>query len=973
MSTIFMLFRAQRLLIKFSHFLAYDPESQRLRPVYFPFLPNWFTILNLPTTDYWYHVRFYDIPDPRVPLPNGIRFEAWSRFDGDVYGLWLSPDQASFLLRSNLAELAPVDDKVDDFEVSLSDADHLYLETAPVFDVKNFRSLKFTPLGDGYYIVRSHNLKRAAALLSKCPSVYRITVQTAPGPDYSLDYLFSQLATQIPCQYGSAVRDLQSKGLNGSGVVVTIIDTFLDHRSTFFHDPNVPAEEGKPLLAHRKLAYYDNPPAKSMDFAEHGTHVAGIVAGFPLLANCTRYAGVAPDAKIAFLGAREGYFRDRMADALQIMGRVNSCICANSWGRWPNVEPKEATAMNQQAYENPDKLFVFAGGNSGQNNSHIGGHETIDSPASAKNVFTVGALRQLPVPGPRSNDVWIRVLAVRRGQSDVILTVAATRYPSSSDPFVAGTSFIQGYVSTNLKHPGRHQLILLARTTYELASINNSFIHPLAVITFNHLLVTDSVPFPVFYCSSDVFAPAALPSMLVPGDTLSFTIMCDTRLDEGTGPGVAYFSSRGTTEIGLMKPEVVGPGTNIVSAQSNPGTFLAHLSGELLVMIKSGTSMAVPYVAAIAALFQQYCQGGMSNGTSFIPSGILMRLVLILTADPLTAGDKTINTESGFGQVNLGKHLPFRGDPFQLCLGNGILIGSQRHLVAFFSVVNTSGEVRVAMGYLDRADPARWQFPLICDLDLIIVSPNGTVFRGNGRPDNTEERFTTLERVIIDPADLEVGLYKVHVIAAHRTSERETKFSIAAVGGITTDKGYFVFTPADDCATPCVNGTCDSATFTCSCPADRVGHACQTGVELYHGLGSQVEFTVPPFGLKYLSFDGDLGRFVRYNLSTQKLVGSFQIYGIRADSADIPNDYKNVKLMDNRTQSAHGTMLWVKGKMSFLVRNNAQYDQKFSLLIEEGSWTDVFQTVVDIVRNRLFITGVVGLILLVVVYAVVLM
>jgi hypothetical protein len=44
----------------------------------------------------------------------------------------------------------------------------------------------------------------------------------------------------------------------------------------------------------------------------------------------------------------------------------------------------------------------------------------------------------------------------------------------------------------------------------------------------------------------------------------------------------------------------------------------------------------------------------------------------------------------------------------------------------------------------------------MCDLDLIIVLPMGSVFRGNRRPDGTEERFSTSERVIIDPAELEL-------------------------------------------------------------------------------------------------------------------------------------------------------------------------------------------------------------------------
>jgi hypothetical protein len=157
------------------------------RIVFFPSWLNWVTRLSLPATDYWYHVRFYADPDLPALLANGLRLDVMRGITSDLYAFYLSPDNASFLLRSKLAEVARVGDKMDVGKIFLREADYLIVDTAPVFDDKGFPSIQFTPGIDGGYLARSQDLGKAARVLSKCPPVYAITPARDKVSDHEFD------------------------------------------------------------------------------------------------------------------------------------------------------------------------------------------------------------------------------------------------------------------------------------------------------------------------------------------------------------------------------------------------------------------------------------------------------------------------------------------------------------------------------------------------------------------------------------------------------------------------------------------------------------------------------------------------------------------------------------------------------------------------------------------------------------------
>lgn len=114
------------------------------------------------------------------------------------------------------------------------------------------------------------------------------------------------------------------------------------------------------------------------------------------------------------------------------------------------------------------------------------------------------------------------------------------------------------------------------------------------------------------------------------------------------------FSSRGPTADGRIKPEVVAPGSWILSvkaAQAPLASFWGPFNDDYAFM--GGTSMATPLTAGGAALVREWL-----NKTRNIPnpSGALQKAVLVNGAVQLP-GAAPFNTVSGFGRVDLNNTL----------------------------------------------------------------------------------------------------------------------------------------------------------------------------------------------------------------------------------------------------------------------------------------------------------------------------
>jgi serine protease AprX len=130
---------------------------------------------------------------------------------------------------------------------------------------------------------------------------------------------------------------------------------------------------------------------------------------------------------------------------------------------------------------------------------------------------------------------------------------------------------------------------------------------------------------------------------------------------------MAAFSSRGPCDGLRMKPDLVAPGTDIAAPRASTapgGNFAGSVAGtDRAFGFMSGTSMAAPIVAGVAALVRQY----VVQVRGHAPSAALLKALLVNGAVPLKGADAVADTEGlpsfhqGFGRVSLSTSIPVDG------------------------------------------------------------------------------------------------------------------------------------------------------------------------------------------------------------------------------------------------------------------------------------------------------------------------
>lgn len=186
------------------------------------------------------------------------------------------------------------------------------------------------------------------------------------------------------------------------------------------------------------------------------------------------------------------------------------------------------------------------------------------------------------------------------------------------------------------------------------------------------------------------------------------------------GGGIVASSSRGPTDDGRIKPEIVANGNGVYSIGSTAGSY-----GR-----RSGTSMSTPNATGSAVLLQDYFSKRFPG--HLLRSDTLKGLIIHAADD---AGNTGPDYNYGYGIMNVhaaAKIIKSYADqPAGRQLSHAILKQGETHTRTL--AYPGSGPIRVTLAWLDPPGPASAydddRTPaLVNDLNVTVTSPAGTVY-----------------------------------------------------------------------------------------------------------------------------------------------------------------------------------------------------------------------------------------------------
>ncbi|MFN8474793.1 MAG: S8 family serine peptidase [Anaerolineae bacterium] len=456
---------------------------------------------------------------------------------------------------------------------------------------------------------------------------------------------------------------LGGQGNAGDGIKVGIIDSgiYVKYNASgnyignaCFIDTGYTAPPGYPKgdtrFTNNKVivarAYFrpDDPPVPGEDTpiqgipetSSHGTHVAGSVAcdagTQATFAGVTEtISGVAPRAylmnyRVFYESVSNQDFQSGNAYVVELVKAIEDSVkdgadvISNSWGAsyqntfaWPDPMIQAAEAAWDAGV-----VGVFANGNDGPEQA------TAISPAISPKLIGVGASTKpqaiatgfVDVTGPAPVPPKLQGLSF--GSAEFGPPITSLFGPAPYVPIqtvdTTGSTLACGNPSTTIPPgslTGKIALVQRGTCNFSLKVWNAQQAGAIAAVVYNNAANGDGI---LNMAGGAHAADVTIPSVFIghsmgvgmvdfynanPGTaTVQFDPngrVIDTRPDE-----IAGFSSRGPTESGLIKPDVVAPGVNILSSGYGelPNPFIGF--GQV-----SGTSMATPHVAGAAALLKQ--------------------------------------------------------------------------------------------------------------------------------------------------------------------------------------------------------------------------------------------------------------------------------------------------------------------------------------------------------------------------------
>ena len=252
----------------------------------------------------------------------------------------------------------------------------------------------------------------------------------------------------------------------------------------------------------------------------------------------------------------------------------------------------------------------------------------------------------------------------------------------------------------------------------------------------------------------------------------------------GNAEQMAAFSSRGPASDGRINPDVLAPGTWVVSgysdrfqqqydASANPQNGAYQYDGwgfplNSFYKYMGGTSMSNPLVGGGAAVVRDFYQksAGHAASAALVKATLVNSAVDLLDENNDGFNDNANaipNRHEGWGRVDLAAATDgsrqFADGPTALTTN-----GSTTYT---YSIGTASAPFKVTLAWSDYPSTTSAARNLVNDLDLIVTAPDGTTYQGNvfsggwSQAGGTADRTNNLENVYVQAAA--IGTWTVEI------------------------------------------------------------------------------------------------------------------------------------------------------------------------------------------------------------------
>ncbi len=263
--------------------------------------------------------------------------------------------------------------------------------------------------------------------------------------------------------------------------------------------------------------------------------------------------------------------------------------------------------------------------------------------------------------------------------------------------------------------------------------------------------------------------------------------------------GIAAFSSRGPTQDGRIKPDLVAPGTNILSTRT-------HVSGGKDLwgpynndyIWNGGTSMSTPLVASGASVVMEYFREKFQK----TPSSALIKALLINGAIELYPGQfgdidkkeipkRRPNVQEGWGRVDVGRSC-LETEKRKIVIYDettGLSTAEEKNY--FFEVIEPdepplAEPISVTLAYHDFPSALQTTKNLVNDLDLEITDVNGKKYFPNGLL--VKDDTNNVEGIDLLPPFPSSFQVKVSAFNVPQGKDGKQPYALVVSGGIVEKK-----------------------------------------------------------------------------------------------------------------------------------------------------------------------------------------